>query len=69
MLGKLMKPELEMHFEIHENEEVVSIGPDEDGLGLIKISHCGMSVCLSKDAARLLAKAVTRLCEENDDAN
>jgi hypothetical protein len=62
-----MKPELEMHFEIRENEWDVSIGPDEDGLGLIKISQGDMSVYFSKDAARLLINALTRLREESDD--
>jgi hypothetical protein len=63
-----MEPELEMHFRIRTCESVVTIGPDEDGLGLIKIEGGGGYLYLSKDAARLLVKAVTRLCEENDDA-
>jgi len=43
--------------------------PDEDGLGLIKIEEDGRYLYLSKDVARLLVKAVTRLCEEDIYAN
>jgi hypothetical protein len=64
-----MEPELEMYFRIHTSGTVVTIGPDEDGLGLIKIEGGGGYLYLNKDVARLLVKAVTRLCEENDDAN
>lgn len=63
-----MKPELEMHFQIHTDGAIVTIGPDEDGLGLIRIAQETQCLYFSKDAARLLVKAVTRLCEESDDA-
>jgi hypothetical protein len=64
-----MEPELEMYFRIHTGGTVVTIGPDEDGLGLIKIEEDGRYLYLSKDVARLLVKAVTRLCEEDIYAN
>ena len=60
-----MKPELEMHFQIHTDGQTVHIGPDEDGLGLIKISQESQCFYFDKSAARLLVTALTRLCEEN----
>jgi hypothetical protein len=62
-----MKPELERHFRIRAGGTLITIGPDEDGLGMIKIQEDGRYLYLNKDVARLLAKAVTRLCEESDD--
>lgn len=60
-----MKPELEMHFQIHTDGQIVHAGPDEDGLGLIRIHYQDQFLYLDKHTVRLLIIALTQLCEEN----
>lgn len=62
------KPQLEKMFEVWCGEWHYEIGPDRDGVGVIEIRYfegkstkSELRICLSKEEAALVAKALSEL--------